>query len=290
MTLRHLHIFMKVCDEGSMSGAAERLYISQPSVSQAISELERHYEVRLFERLGKKLYLTQGGQKLLNYARHIINLYNEAEREMHEIKTGGTLRIGASITIGTYILFDIIKKFKELKQNIVIEPVVDNTAVIEGMLLKDEIDFGIVEGAVHSSDLIVSPIMEDELVLICSPRHPWVESKAVKAKDLENKGFIVREEGSGTRELFESVMDSNGIKWFKTAVLNNTESIKNAVAADMGISMISKIAITKELDMGELASVKLEGLKFKRSFSIVYHKNKYISSVMKSFFELCKAL
>lgn len=287
MTLRHFRIFMMVCDEGSMTAAAEKLYISQPSVSQAISELEHYYDVKLFERLGRRLYITQGGEKLLNYARHIINLFNEAEKEMHEIKEGGLLRIGASITIGTYILFDIIKKFKKLKPDITIEPIVDNTTVIESMLFKDEIDFGLVEGEVHSTDLIVAPFMEDELVLICSPQHPWAKKKSIKGKELDDTGFILREEGSGTRELFESVMASLGIKWHRTAVMNNAESIKNAVAADIGISVISKIAIKKELEQGELAVVELEDLQFKRRFSFVHHKNKYITEAMKDFFKSC---
>lgn len=288
MTRRHLNIYMTVCDEGSMTGAAEKLYISQPSVSQAINELEEHYGVKLFERLGKRLYITQGGERLLTYARHITNLYNEAEQEMREIKSGGVLRIGASITIGTYVLFDIIKEFKRLKPDIAIEIIVDNTTVIEGMIFKDEIDFGLVEGAVHSFDLTVSPFMEDELILICSPVRPWANSKVVRTEDIEDEGFIVREEGSGTRELFESVMASHNVKWRKTAVLNNAESIKNAVAADIGISVISKIAVIKELEKGELASVKLEDMKFMRYFSIIHHKNKFISEGMKSFFELCK--
>lgn len=283
MTLRHLNIFLCVCNEGSMTAAAEKLYISQPSVSQAIMELEKSYGVKLFERLGKKLYITNAGQKLQTYALHIIKLSEEAEREMAEMKEQGLIRIGASVTVGTCILSSMISNFKQINPNTRIESVVDNTKMIENQLLQDKLDFGIVEGVVHSQDLLIKPFMDDELVLICSPQHRWAKVTNILPANLEGEEFIVREEGSGTRELFASVMSSNGIKWYPIGVYNNAETIKNAVANGLGISVISRMAINKELANGELASIKIEGLFFKRKFSVIYHKNKFLTDMMKKF-------
>lgn len=287
MGIRHLRIFACVCSEGSMSGAAKKLFMAQPSVSQAIMEMEKHYGVVLFERLGRRLYITAAGKKLLDYAHHIINLQEEVEREMRDLSSKGGVRIGASMTVGSCILVDLVKRFKQASPGSNVESVVDNTSVIEEMLLLDQIDIGVVEGAVHSADLTVKPFMDDELVLICSSGHPWAAKGAVSPGELEKAEFIVREQGSGTREMFESVMAAKGVKWRRTGVYNNAETIKKAVEAGLGVSVISKMAVEAELESGELAAVQIRGMRFKRSFSIVHHKNKYISEVMKIFMDSC---
>ncbi|AHM57589.1 RuBisCO transcriptional regulator (plasmid) [Peptoclostridium acidaminophilum DSM 3953] len=287
MGTRHLRIFACVCSEGSMSGAAKKLFMAQPSVSQAIMELERHYGVVLFERLGRRLYITAAGKKLLDYAHHIINLQEEVEREMRDISSKGAIRVGASMTVGSCILLDLLKRFKEAGPGSSVESVVDNTSVIEEMLLLDQVDIGVVEGAVHSADLTVKPFMDDELVLICPSCHPWAAKGAVGPGELEKVEFIVREQGSGTRELFESVMAAEGIKWRRTGVYNNAETIKNAVASGLGVSVVSKMAVERELESGMLVSVKIRDISFKRKFSIVYHKNKFISEAMKLFMQEC---
>lgn len=287
MGIRHLRIFACVCSEGSMSGAAKKLFMAQPSVSQAIMELEKHYGVVLFERLGRRLYITAAGKKLLDYAHHIINLHEQLEREMRDLSSSGDIRIGASMTVGSCILVDLVKRFKHTSPGSNVESVVDNTSAIEEMLLLDQVDIGVVEGAVHSADLTVKPFMDDELVLICSSGHPWAAKGAVSPSELEEAEFIVREQGSGTRELFESVMAAKGVKWRRAGVYNNAETIKKAVEAGLGVSVISKMAVEAELESGELAAVQIRGMRFKRKFSIVNHKNKYISEVMKIFMDSC---
>lgn len=287
MGIRHLKIFACVCSEGSMSGAAKKLFMAQPSVSQAIMELERHYGVVLFERLGRRLYITAAGKKLLDYARHIINLHEQLEREMRDLSSKGGVRIGASMTVGSCILVDMVKRFKQTSPGSNVESVVDNTSVIEEMLLLDQVDIGVVEGAVHSAELTVKPFMDDELVLVCAADHPWALTGEVDLKELEAADFIVREQGSGTRELFESVMAANEVKWKMVGVYNNAETIKNAVAAGLGVSVISRMAVENELEKGMLVAVQIRGMSFRRKFSIVHHKNKYISEAMKWFMDSC---
>jgi DNA-binding transcriptional LysR family regulator len=287
MNLRHLSIFICVCDQGSMTAAAEKLYMTQPSVSQAIAELERHYKVPLFERFGKKLYLTEAGKKLQAYARHILHLCEEAEKTMQNLSDFGTLRVGASITVGITVLNKRIQELLELNPNLKIIPRVDNSSVVEAMLLAAEADLGLIEGDIHSPDLIAKPFMEDELILICAPTHPWAAKGTIQPEELKNQGFIVREEGSGTRELFASVMLSHKIPWKIAGIHNNPESTKNAVAAGLGIAVISKLLVQKEIERGELVPVKIHGISFKRHFHLVYHKNKYFSTGMKQFADLC---
>lgn len=287
MTLRHLLVFLHVCDEGNMTAAAEKLYIAQPSVSQAISELEKHYNVKLFERLGRKLYITMAGQKLLTYARHIVNLNNEVEEVMRNSNENSVLRVGASVTVGTYVLHEIIKKFTKCNPEAKVISTVNNTTVIEGMLQIDQLDIGLVEGRVQSQGILQIPFMTDELVLVSSPVHPFAKSERVNPSDLEAMEFIVRETGSGTRELFESVMVDKGIHWQISGVYNNAETIKNAVKAGLGLSVMSRMAIQKEVERKELAIIEIEGMHFKRHFNLVYHKNKYISPALNKFIHLC---
>ena len=290
MTLRHLNVFICVCDEGNMTAAAQKLHIAQPSISQAIAELEGYYNVKLFERLGRKLFLTMAGQKLATYARHILNLSKEAEEEMREINRNGVLRIGASVTVGTCILCDVIDEFMKENSHVKIVSTVNNTKIIEGMLLLDQLDVGLVEGNIQSQGMLSEPFMEDELVVVCAPTHPFADKKRVKPEELEDLEFIIREEGSGTRELFESVMNSNGIKWRTYGVYNNAETIKKTVSAGHALSVMSRLTVQKETQEKELAIVEVAEMGFHRQFSIVYHKNKYISPVFQKFIQLCRGL
>lgn len=287
MNLRHLSIFISVYDHGSMTAAAEKLFMTQPSVSQTIAELERHYQVPLFERFGKKLYLTEAGQQLQAYARHILHLCQEAEEKMKNISEFGTLRIGASMTIGITVLNRLIQELLELNPNLKIIPRIDNSGVVEEMLLSAKADLGLIEGQIHSSDLIAKPFMEDELILVCAPNHPWANKDSIQAEELKDQGFIVREEGSGTREVFASVMLSHKIPWKIAGIHNNPESTKNAVAANLGVAVISKLLVQKEIQRGELVPVQIHGISFKRHFHLVYHKNKYFTTGMKQFADLC---
>lgn len=287
MTLRHLKIFVYVCDTGNMTAAAEKLYIAQPSVSQAISELEKYYNVKVFERLGRKLFITLTGQKLLTYARHIVNLAAETEEVMRESHHNSMIRVGASVTVGTCILHDIVREFRKKNPQIKIISSVNNTTVIEGMLLADQLDLGLVEGKIHSQGIVSQPFMDDDLVLVTGVNHSLAVKNKVQLPDLENMDFIIREEGSGTRELFEVVMASKGLNWQIAGVYNNAETIKNAVAADLGISVMSRLAVQKESKRKELKIIEIEGMCFQRQFIIVHHKNKYIVPGMDAFMQEC---
>lgn len=287
MTFRHLSIFVAVCDEGTMTAAAEKLFIAQPSVSQAISELESNYGVRLFERLGRRLYITTAGEKLLSYARHILNLAEQAQQELRRLVKSGVIRLGASITIGTCLLGSMVQSFLCQYPDVEIMTTVDNTKIIEELLLTDRIDLGLVEGPIHSDDIVEAPFSSDKLVLICPPEHPLaVKGKAVAA-DLNNAAFIMRERGSGTREVFEAALASAGLKWRTTGTYNNTEAIKNAVAKGLGIAVISCLTVEKEVQSVELAAVEIDGLSLSRKFNLISHKNKFFTQAMLDFKKAC---
>ena len=286
MTLRHYKIFVTVCDTMNMTSAAERLYMSQPAVSQAIAELEGHYGVRLFERLSRKLYLTEAGQKLLGYARQMIRMNAEIESDMKTLHRGGTVRVGASVTVSACVLPELVADFQKNHQLTKVEVIEDNTEKIENLIFQDQVDLGLVEGEITSPDIFCHPFQNDELVLICSPNHRFAFCHEIEPEELERESFIIREKGSGTRKTFEDRMSEHNLTWRVAWTCNNADTIKNAVAAGLGVSVISKRAVTYEVKAGLLLEKRVRGIEFKRTFKLIYHKNKYITEPMQQFIKL----
>ena len=270
-----------------MTKAANELHMAQPSVSQAIRELEEHYQSRLFERLGHKLVITAAGQCLLNYAHQLINLNAQTESAMENLRAQGQIRIGASITIGESCLVELLRYMSNHypKQEIFSE--IHNTSELEMMLYNDELDIALVEGEIKSSYIIEDPFMVDELVFIAAPSNILAAKKTVTIDDLTTEKFFIREAGSGTRNLFEQVMSSAHIHYQTAGVYNNAESLKKAVEANLGISVISRRAVTTELAKKKLVTFTVKGLSFKRTFRVTYHKDKYLTPALQELIEAC---
>lgn len=287
MTLRHLQIFVEVCNTMNMTEAANHLFMSQSAVSQAIADLESQYQVRLFERLSKKLYLTQAGETLATYARHMIRLHRDAENEMRTLKQCGKVRIGASVTICSYLLPKLAVEFQLEQPELLFEVVEDNTHKIEQLILCDKLDLGLVEGEIRSADIICEPFLEDSLVLVCGKTHPLSTYTSIEAHKLEQENFILRELGSGTRKTFEDVMQKHHLTWASSWTCNNFETIKEAVAEGLGVTVISERAVQKELTSGTLKKIELNELHFQRQFQLIYHKNKFLTHTMKAFITFC---
>jgi LysR family transcriptional regulator, transcriptional activator of the cysJI operon len=287
LTLRHFHIFITVCDTMNMTEAAGRLFISQSAISQAINELEKYYDVRLFDRFSKKLYLTEAGNKLLSYARHMIRMNIEIEKDMKTLRQNGSIHLGASVTVGATLLPSLAAIYKKIYPNINIEVFEDNTVQIEKRILNDTTDIGLVEGEIVSPDIVSIPFADDELVLICGTDHRFLSLPTVQPSELEKEDFIIREIGSGTRKTFENIMAVHDLSWHASWICNNADTIKAAVIAGLGISVISKRAVVREVKSGELFIKDISGIQFSRKFKIVHHKNKYLTVPMTDFIEFC---
>lgn len=292
MNLRQLEIFIRVTETKSMSEAARQLYISQPAVSQTIAELEDSLETKLFERINRRLFLTDSGELLYAYAKRIIGLLSEAEHQIKDLANlkRGKLSVGASTTIGIYLLPQIIGNFKKLYPDIEFIFTIDNTSIIETLLLDAQIDIGIVEGPIFSKDLDLIHFAHDRLEIICSSEHKWAISKTkqISVRDFEEETLIFREEGSGTREIIENVLNSKGVNYRAKHFLNNTEAIKKAVEANIGIGIVSEFAVRDELNSGRLFKVDLKGIRFTRELDLVIHKKKYKSEILDKFISFLK--
>ena len=280
MTIRHLKIFLAVAEYKTMSAAAEKLYISQPTVSQAIRELEEHYHGLLFERLGKKLYLTEMGKILLTRSRDLVQEFQRLDDSMVEQGKKMMLRLGSTLTVGTCLTPEIILHLEEKFPGIEVRSYVSNTQEIEEKLLKMELDVGIIEGQAKHHDLIQIPIIDDMLVLVCNTEHPFAKLDAVAVSDLEGQNFVMREDGSGTRELFEKTLDMYNVH-IKTVFEENTPgAIMNAVLINNCLCVISARLAEKEAQAGHVKLFVRESQGWNRSFSLVYHKDKLYTSSM----------
>ena len=277
MTLRHLNIFVAVADYGSMSAAAAHLYLSQPTVSQAIRELEKHYNGLLFERLGKKLYLTERGKLLLPRARELVHQFEETEELMLNQGQSSTLKLGSTITVGTCLTPFLIPELQKNCPEVKVSSYVSNTRKIEQKLLRSELDVGIVEGEILSSDLIVLPIVEDCLVLAVGKEHPLYERKILKVQDLNDQQFAMREQGSGTRQLFEDYAERHQISFQTVWEANSPRTLLNAVLYDRVLSVMSLRLMYHEVQHESIHVFRNENGEWNRKFKLVYHKNKFLT-------------
>ncbi len=281
MTIRHLKIFTEVADARGMSAAAKKLHISQPTISQAIAQLEKYYGVKLFERLSQKIYLTKEGELMLSFCRHILDSFEQMEEAMAEAKENTNLRIGCSVSVGTCLINDILDKAKEQMPDCFISVVVANSSDIEQAILSNEVDLGIVEGILKSSELIIKPVCEDELVLVCGKNHPLAKEKLVTLEQLEGENYISRESGSAERNQLEKIFEEHGLCLKRTFCSTNTEAIKNAVICGRGVAVLSKRIVEKEAEEGSIVILPLEGESVTRTIRLAIHKNKYISNSIK---------
>lgn len=279
----HLKVFNSVANNLSFSRAAEELYTSQPSVSTQIKKLEEYLDIRVFEQLGKKIVLTEAGTTLFIYTQKIFSLIDEGVQAIEELKgcTKGRLLLGASTTPGVYVLPKVLGNFKSVYPEIVHKLEIANSQRIAEMVNSNRLDIGIIGGEISCPpELQVEPWLKDELFLVVPEKHPWVNKASILVKDLENEQFIFRERGSSTRSIIENSLAVHGLKVCVTLELNNTEAVKQAVSAGLGISIVSGISV---IGNSGIVCIPIEGLSFCRMFNIIYHKNKIFSPVTKRF-------
>lgn len=277
MTIRHLKIFLTVADMGKMSLAAEKLFISQPSISQSIRELEEHYGALLFERLSKKLFITEDGKRLYGLAKQLVTQYEHLEEVMSRENRRDKIRIGGTITLGSGMLSHIVRDLKCQCPNLDIYSYMNNTHIIEQKLLNMELDVGIVEGQVKSHDLISVPLIDDMLVLACGKNHPFHGRRTLFVEELNGQDFVKREPGSGTRELFENFIIRHKLN-IRTAFEESTpDSIKNAIQINNCMAVISIRLLEREVQNGDIYVFTGPHGEWNRHFSFVYHKDKYLS-------------
>ncbi|HEY6898154.1 MAG TPA: LysR family transcriptional regulator [Rhodocyclaceae bacterium] len=288
-TLRQTEIFVAVAREASVSRAAERLSLSQSAASTALSEFERQFDCRLFDRIGKSLRLNTLGEQLLPKAVELLDRAAEIENLLEGRAGLGPLRIGATLTIGNYLATLIVADFLNRHPEARVQLTVHNTADIVERVANHELDLGLIEGVAHHPDLESEIWLADELCPFVPPGHPLAKRRASLTR-LAKESWIVREKGSGTREVFDQACERLHFEPKIRLELEHTEAIKRAVESGLGIGCLSRLALREAFRRGSLAPVQVPELELGRHFRFLWHRDKYRTVAMRAFLEACRAM
>jgi DNA-binding transcriptional LysR family regulator len=290
-TLDQLRILKAIAAEGSFKRAADSLYVSQPAVSLQVQHLERQLDVPLFDRGGRRAQLTEAGRLLLSYGDRILSLCQETCRAIDDLQNlhGGTLIIGASQTTGTYLMPRMIGLFRKKYPDVAVQLHVHSTRRTAWSVANGQIDLAIIGGEVPTElkeDLEIIPYAEDELALVLPMLHPLAQVGILQKEELYKLKFITLDSQSTIRKVIDQVLSKSGIDPRQLSIemeLNSIEAIKNAVQAGLGAAFLSVTAIEKELQMGVIHRVAIEGVEIKRTLSQIRNPNRYRSKATEAF-------
>jgi DNA-binding transcriptional LysR family regulator len=288
MNRNHLALFHAVAQAGGISRGAEKARISQPAVSKQIAELEDALGVKLLERLPRGCRLTEAGAILADYAQRWRSVESEAARAIEEYRglKRGRLAVGASMTIGAYLLPEVVADFHRRFPDIELQLEIANTEHIQRALVNGSIEVGLTEGPIESDELESTVFFQDELVAIAPARHPLLKKKNVTVRELCREPFILREEGSGTRAVVERALRRKGMKIKPLLSLASPEAIKNLVAAGIGLAIVSRLIISLELQTGALGVVPLKDLTIRRPLHLQRIRGRNQSPALIKFLEV----
>ena len=293
MADRRLQVFHTVARLLSFTKAAETLHMTQPAVTFQVRQLEEYFNTRLFDRTHNRISLTEAGRVVFEYAENILDRYRAMDNAVRELtgEISGVLMIGASTTIAEYMLPSLLGDFKMKYPEINIRLKVSNTEGVVHMVENNTTDLGVVEGPVNNKNLVVEVCRMDQLVVVTPPRHPLARLRSVPVQDLTKYPHICREEGSGTREVIFEYLNAAGLAVSDLHIvmeLGSPESIKGAIETGMGISVLSRATIGKDLRLGTLAAVPLDP-PLERPFSFVHQKQKFRLRAMEELLSFARA-
>lgn len=290
MTLRQLRTFKAVADLGSFSLAARQLHLSQPSVSYQVKELEEALGLPLLDRLGKRVQLTEAGSTLYGYARRTLDVLDEAALALEELRgiKRGNLRVGASTTVGIYLLPAALGAFKKLHPGIVISLEIGTRARVQEQVLRNELDLAVVGPAIKDSDLAIIPFLSDELVVVAPAGHRLAGQHGLTLKELSVEPFVMREPASGSRWSLEKAARKAGAKLQVAMELGSNGAIKHAVESGLGLAVLSRYACMLELSSGRLVELDVSGFPIRRDWHIVHLRRRKLPSSVQAFVAFLK--
>lgn len=275
MIVDALRVFVTVVEQSHFSKAGELLNLSQPGVSLHVRNLENELGAKLLHRSPKQVRLTEAGAILYKHAKQILAHYEEAGQEIQMLQdqVTGSIHIGASFTIGEYILPAKLAEFANQYPQVNLQVTIGNTEEIIGAVRTNQLDIGFIEGQTVDADLSVIPYMKDEMIIVSPSSHPLSETMVVENEMLQNQVWVLREQGSGTRAFSDHFMQEAAINAKRTYIFNSSQGVKEAVAAGLGVAMLSRWIVRKELAMGEIKELRIRYNLLEREFSIIRHKD-----------------
>jgi len=290
MTLRNIEVFVSVYQEMNITRAAERLNMTQPAVTRAVKEIESYYGVRLFERINQRIYATECCKAFYEHAVHIIDSVDSLEKEFRSWDQYGILRVGASITLGNYVLPRLVSDFRKTHPDFNIQVTISNGGKIQHLLLANDIDLALIEGSVPAENFHAERLLTDRLVLIVPPGHPLLRAESVKVEDLGHYPLLLREEGSAGRTYVDQVFGIHGLQVEPMWTSASTQALVKAVMGGLGISILPEHLVRYDLDMGHVVAKKVDDEAFMRENFIVWHNKKYLTRTAKEFVKACHTM
>ncbi|MFD2670214.1 selenium metabolism-associated LysR family transcriptional regulator [Marinicrinis sediminis] len=281
INFHQLHIFYTVAERGSFSSAAQMLHMSQPAVTMQIQSLEDYFGVKLFHRSTKKVVLSEAGKTLMPYAKKSMQIMKDTEQAMASYTESlkGELQLGASLTIGESILPRLLGYFSKQYTHISYKLKVMNTTQIMEEVLNHQLHIGLVEAEIKHPELTVEPVLNDELMLIVPKGHPLFEQETVTLEEVLRQPFVLREQGSGTRQVIEEVFMEHGVSPETLPVvmeLGSTGAVKSAVEAGLGVSILSAASVKHEVALDIIRTKPITGMQMRRHFYIIHEKDRLL--------------
>ncbi|WP_286239033.1 LysR family transcriptional regulator [Neptuniibacter halophilus] len=286
-TLRQLEVFLAVAQSENITRAADQLSMSQSAVSGALRDLETQFEIRLFDRIGKRLQINELGRLLRPQAEALLERASALQQSLQQHQAIGELKIGATLTIGNSLAVDLMARYLKQYPEARLQLKVGNTSSIAEQLLNYDLDIGLVEGEINHPDLDIQPWLQDELVVFAAPDHPLASKNLLSDSDLLSAQWILRESGSGTRQAFDWALHGLLSSLNILFELEQSGSIIRAVSSGMGIGCLSRIALQESFDHGTLVPLNVAGRDFNRQLFIALNRHKYQSEGIKRWLQLC---
>jgi DNA-binding transcriptional LysR family regulator len=283
--IERLRVFHAVARLESFTKAADFLHLTQSGVSQHVKAMEREFDVQFFERMGKKVALTEAGEILYEAAREVIGSVASAEQQIQELAglARGRLRVGASFPIGLYVLPRVLAAYRKEYPAIEVTLAIATTASIEAKVLDNKVDFGLVSADVHHPKLLSFAFMSDELVVIIPPGHQWANRRNIKAQELADETFIVAAPGAGARAVVEERLKAKGIALTNLLDFVNAEGVKHAVEAGLGVSIQPRIIVQREIEAGTLTALRLADMDSEIRYVSIARKRQNPTNSQKTF-------
>lgn len=287
LTLRHLRVFAEVARCGKMSQAAANLFISQPTVSQIIADLEREYNTKLFERYSKSVHLTEDGRRMLLQAQKIIAEADELDSMMREESATRIVNLGATITVCN-MLAELVTEFERTHPGVRMNVYCGNSRSIEEQLLNNALDIALIEGRVDSPEILVEPIVDDYLVLVANSMHPLARQETVSLQDAVQYPFVMETRGNNTRDIFENYVITQGLSLDIKMECMDVGAVIELLRGNLGLSVLPLRLVQREVGSGELTIIPVGGSIWRRKFHLAHHKNKYLTRDLRDLSDLVR--
>ena len=286
--LDRLRVFHAVALTRSFTRAADMMHLTQPGISKHVKQMEEYFGVPLFDRMGRRVGLTQPGEILFEATQEIMGLAGAAEQRIAELSgmRGGKLSLGASFPIGVYVLPGLLAVFRGRHPQVEVKLEISTTAKIEARVLENRLEVGLVSHNVRHSKLVVKEFMSDELVVIVAKNHRWAGKRHIKAQQLLEETFILSAKGAGARTVVEERLRSKGVMLERVLDFANPEGVKHAVQAGLGISIQPRSTVRPELAAGSLHALQVAEIEPRIGYYYVHHKQRHLSSAARAFLQI----